>query len=160
MSFLSNHSHSRELYKLDDRPIVFLNSQLEHCNFLVQKVVFDARAIVVNSHADGVKAITHELERSNCREIQIITDGFPGCLYLGSSQLSINTFIQYTKELKSWFNRDRYTNSSNLPQISIYGCDVAAGDVGEEFISRLSQITKAKITASVDIVNSNMLINN
>ena len=160
MSFLSNRSHSRELNNLDDRPIVFLDSQLERSNFLVQKVVFQARAIVINSHADGIKAITYELERSNCREIHIITYGFPGCLYLGSSQLSINTFIQYEKELKSWFNRDRYTYSSNLPQISLYGCNVAAGDVGEEFVSRLNQITKAKITASANIVNSNVLINN
>ena len=159
MSFLFNRSHSRELDNLDDRPIVFLDSQLSNCDFLVQKVICQARAIVINSHADGVKAITHKLKLSNCREIHIITHGFPGCLYLGSSELSINTFIQYTRELKNWFNRDRQNLSFDSPQISLYGCNVAAGDVGEEFISRLSQITKAEITASVNIFNPNILVN-
>ena len=157
MSFLSNRFYSRKLHNLDDRPIVFLDSQLERCDFLVQKVIFQARAIVINSHADGVKAITHTLERSNCREIHIITRGFPGCLYLGSSELSINTFIQYTEELRSWFKSDRYIFDS--PQISLYGCNVAAGDVGDEFISKLSQLTTAEITASANIFNSNILLN-
>lgn len=156
MSFLSNYSHSRELNNLDYRPIVFLNSQLNNCDTLIQKVVCQARAIVINSHADGIKAITQKLETSNCREIHIITYGFPGCLYLGNSELSINTFIQYTKELKNWFNRYTYFDS---PQISLYGCNVAAGDVGDEFVTRLSQITKAEITASVNIFNPNILIN-
>ena len=159
MTFLSNRSHSRELNNLDDRPIVFLDSQLSNCDSLVQKVIFSARAIVINSHTDGIKAITLELELSNCREIHIITSGFPGCLYLGSSELSINTFIQYTKELKSWFKCDRSNYSHGLPQISLYGCNVAAGDVGDEFIGRLSQITTAEITASANVVNSNILIN-
>ena len=159
MSFLSNRSHSRELNSLDDRPIVFLDSQLDNCDSIVQKVVPELRAIVINSHADGIKAITLELERSNCREIHIITYGFPGCLYLGSSELSINTFIQYTEELKSWFNCDRQNSSFNSPRISLYGCNVAVGDVGDEFIGRLSQITKAEITASVNIFNRNILVN-
>ena len=159
MSFLSNRSHSRELHNLDDRPIVFLDSQLSNCDSLVQKVVFQARAIVINSHADGIKAITYTLERSNCREIHIITYGFPGCLYLGSSELSINTFIQYTRELKNWFKCDRQI-SFDSPRISLYGCNVAAGDVGDEFISRLSQITTAEITASANIFNPNILVNN
>ena len=154
MSFLSNCSHSRELNNLDDRPIVFLNSQLDNCDTLVQKVVCQARAIVINSHADGIKAITHELEQSNCREIQIVTYGFPGCLHLGNSELSINTFIQYTRELKNWFDRYKYSYSLDSPQISLYGCNVAAGDIGDEFVSRLSQITTAEITASVNIANS------
>lgn len=158
MSFLFNHSHSRELHNLDDRPIVFLDSQLSNCDSLVQKVIFQARAIVINSHADGIKAITHELESSSCQEIHIITHGFPGCLHLGSSELSINTFIQYTRELQSWFKRDRHL-SFDPPQISLYGCNVAAGDVGEEFISRLSQITTAEITASANIFNPNILVN-
>ena len=159
MSFLPKRSHRRELYSLDDRPIVFLDSQLNNCDSLVQKVVVGARAIVINSHADGIKAITHVLKLSNCREIYIIAYGFPGCLYLGSSELSINTFIQYTRELKNWFNCDRFNYSFGSPKISLYGCNVAAGDVGDEFISRLSQITTAEITASANIDNSNMLVN-
>ena len=161
MSFLSNRSHSRELSHLDNRPIVFIDSQLYNCDFLIQKVVCQARAIVINSHADGIKAIARELELSNCQEIHIITYGFPGCLYLGRSELSINTFIQYTKELKNWFNRDRhgYSFSFDSPRISLYGCNVAAGDVGDEFISKLSQITTAEVTASVNIVNPDLLNN-
>lgn len=158
MSFLSNHSHSRELSNLDDRPIVFLDSKIDRCAFLVQKVVFQARAIVINSHADGIKAITQVLEQSSCREIHIMASGFPGCVYLGSSQLSINTLIQYRSDLKSWFEGDRSNYSYGLPRISLYGSNVAAGDVGDEFIDKLSQITAAEITASTNISNQNILV--
>ena len=159
MTFLSNRFlHSEELNNRDNRIIVFVNSKLSNCAFLVQQVVPKARAIVIGSQADGIQEITRILKLSNCQEMHIITDGYPGCLYLGSTELSINTFIQYTPELKSWFEYNNINSSLDSPKICLYGSNVAAGDVGDEFITKLSQTTTAEITASANLVNTNILV--
>ncbi len=63
----------------------------------------------------------------------------PGCLYLGNSQLSINTINNdYAQELENW----------SVTNILLYGCNVAAGDAGAEFLEKLHQLTGANIAAS------------
>lgn len=142
----------------DNRAIVFISSKLTGWESLVQKVVPEARVIVIGSQADGIREITKVLNSSDCQEIHIISHGSPGCFYLGNSELSINTLIQYALELKSWFARGGFHQpSTNSPQLSLYGSNVAAGDVGEEFVTKLNQITGAEITASTKIASSSIL---
>ena len=142
----------------DNRTIVFISSNLANCDFLVQKVIPEARVIVIGSQADGINEITQILNFSYCQEIHLISHGLPGCFYLGNSELSLNTLIRYSAELRSWFSRGFHgQNASVMPRLSLYGCNVAAGDVGEEFIIKLNQITGAEISASVKITNSNVL---
>ena len=160
MSFLSNcFSHRRRLNNRDNRPIVFITSQLPDCDFIVQKVVPQARAIILGSISDGVIEITRILKPTDCQDVYLIADGSPGCLYLGNSELSINTLVQYASELESWFKSEDSNTYLDSPKIFLYGCNVAAGDGGEEFIGKLSQITTAEITASGNIVNNNILLN-
>ena len=160
MSFLPNcFSHNRRKFAArDNRPIVFINSRLRNCNTIVQKVIPQARAFILGWSLDGVTEITRILKPTHCREVYIITDGFPGCLYLGSSELSINTLIQYASELEGWFKYEDSNAYLNSPQLFLYNCNVAAGDVGEEFISKLNQITTAEVSASANIDN-NILLN-
>ncbi|MBE9047051.1 DUF4347 domain-containing protein [Pleurocapsales cyanobacterium LEGE 10410] len=159
-SFSGQFSNSKKpSIDLDNRTIVFISSHLANWDFLVQKVIPEARGIVIGSQADGIKEITEILSLSQCREIHLVSYGSPGCFYLGNSELSLNTLIRYTPELRSWFNIGFPVQNPNkkLPRISLYGCNVAAGDVGEEFINKLNRITGAEITASVNITNSNVL---
>lgn len=157
MSYLSNQfSNSKKPgADRDNRTIVFISSDLANWDSLVQQVVPEARAIVIGLRADGIKEITQILNLSYCHEVHIISHGSPGCFYLGNSELSLNTLLRYTPELRSWFSRGFYQNS--MPRLSLYGCNVAAGDVGEEFITKLNRITGAEITASVKITSSNVL---
>lgn len=155
----------------DNRAIVFIDSGTPDCAAIVQKVVPEVRVIIIGLETDGVKEITQILAKSNCKKVYIIAPGYPGCLYLGKSELSLNTFIHYVLELEEWFtcitaaspqnnwdykanNSHRTSETSRLPTLSFYGCNVAAGDVGKEFISKLSHITKAEIAASVNIIGS------
>ncbi|NEO24797.1 MULTISPECIES: DUF4347 domain-containing protein [unclassified Moorena] len=52
------------------------------------------------------------------------------------------TSHHYLPQLKTWS-----TNDSATP-ILLYGCNVAAGDAGTEFLERLHQITGTEIAAS------------
>ncbi|WP_319423258.1 DUF4347 domain-containing protein [Pleurocapsa sp. FMAR1] len=142
----------------DNRAIVFIDSGVPNYDTLVQKVIPEARAILIGSQTDGIKAITQILVNSNCQEVYIVAQGYPGCLYLGNSELSINTLIQYALELQSWFI-DHKSNLDISPRLSLYGCNLASGDVGEEFITKLSQITTAKIVASINTVDQEIFSN-
>ena len=70
--------------------------------------------------------------------IHILSHGAPGCLYLGNSQLNLTNIHNYTQQLQQWQRQN----------ILLYGCNVAAGDAGAEFIHKLHQITNATISAS------------
>ncbi len=62
---------------------------------------------------------------------------------MGNSELNLHTLKNYSNQLQNWFSP-----SSHLPSLLLYGCNVAAGDVGEEFITKLHQLTRASIAAT------------
>lgn len=161
MSFLSHRVQNSQtpLDNQDTRTIVFINSAFPNCETLVQKVIPEARVIVIGSEDDGVKEITKILDASNCQEVHIISRGYPGCLYLGNSEISLGNLTKYAPELQSWFDSNIPIPDSSSPYLSLYGCNLAAGDVGEEFITKLNQITRAKIAASTRAMNSNVFQN-
>ncbi|WP_413166582.1 Ig-like domain-containing protein [Capilliphycus salinus ALCB114379] len=121
--------------------IVIIDSQVEDCEKLLKGVVPGTEVILLNSTEDGVKQITEALRKyTDISEIQIISHGSPGCLQLGNTQLSLDTLDLYANPLQSW----------SVDSLLLYGCNVAAGDAGIEFIEKLHKITGAKIAASVN----------
>ena len=157
MSSLSNQFFRRKqlLNRQDNRAIVFIDSKFSGYQTLVQQVRPEARAIIINIQANGVREITRILNSSCCREMYLICCGTPGALRLGNSELSINTLIQYEPELQSWFDNSGSfdSQSEELPKLYLNGCNVAAGDVGSEFITNLSRMTGAVIAASASLKN-------
>lgn len=124
---------------LSSQTLVFIDANVADYQQLVQGAISGMEVVVLDTHSDGVEKITKILEqRSNIASIHIVSHGSPGCLYLGSSQLSLDTLDDYAQQLKSWFS----------PSILLYGCNVAAGDGGTEFVEKLHQITGAAIAAS------------
>jgi len=70
--------------------------------------------------------------------LHIISHGSPGRLYLGNSTLELNNLEQYRPQLEKW----------GIAHLYIYGCKVAAGDAGAEFLQKLYQITQTQIYAN------------
>ena len=146
------------LNKKDSRIIVFIASSVANCEDIAQKVISSARVIIIGSEDDGVKEISKILNASNCTEIHIFSSGFPGCIYLGKSELSLNTFRTYYLLLKSWFNRKKLSKSNSfLHQLYLYSLNLNVGDSGEEFTKKLSIFTKAEVCISSNIANSVVL---
>ncbi|MGB5635923.1 MAG: DUF4347 domain-containing protein [Waterburya sp.] len=139
----------------DNRPIVFINANFSNCDSLIQQVIPEIRVIVISPQANGIREISCILNSSCCREMYIICQGSPGCLHIGNTELSLNTLIQYSLRLQSWFN-DASDASIDSPRLYLYGCNVAAGDVGEEFITKLSSISGATIAASARVPQDNI----
>ena len=157
MSFLSRQfDRNRKLYcERDCRAIVFIDSRLQNHDRIVQRISPEVRAVIIGSLSDGVLDITDILSSSCCPEVHLMCLGSPGCLSLGNSELSLSTLTQYSLGLQNWFFNVYSTCDPIFPRLSLYGSNVAGGDVGEEFITKLSQITGAEITASVSLNNSN-----
>ncbi|MGL6342521.1 MAG: DUF4347 domain-containing protein, partial [Waterburya sp.] len=119
--------------------IIFIDSQVENYQILAQGVLPGIEIVVLTSDRNGIKQITTTLsQKRNLASVHIVSHGSPGCLYLGNAQLSLETLDGYQQELQIW----------NVPSLLIYGCNVAAGDAGEELITKLHNITGAAIAAS------------
>lgn len=119
--------------------IVFIDAGVENADLLIEGVICTTEVFVLDGTADGIKQISLVLQhRQNIDAVHIISHGSPGCLYLGNSQLSLDTLNGYATQLQQW----------DVANLVFYGCNVAAGDAGEEFIARLHKLTGAQIATS------------
>lgn len=115
---------------------------------LIAGVVTEADVLLLDPKRDGIEQITEFLSHNpQTSSLQIISHGSPGCLYLGNSQLSLQTLDHYAPQLQTWNNR-------GARPILLYGCHVAAGEAGAAFIARLHQLTGAPIAASAQLTGN------
>ncbi|MDB9520537.1 DUF4347 domain-containing protein, partial [Dolichospermum circinale CS-1225] len=119
--------------------IVFIDASLSDYHTLQAGINEDVKSVIISPNQDGIEQISQILQQHpHITTIHILSHGAPGCLYLGNSQLNLTNIHNYTQQLQQW-----------QPQnILLYGCNVAAGDAGAEFIDKLHQITNATISAS------------
>ncbi|MFO7144159.1 hypothetical protein B9T16_22595 [Arthrospira sp. PCC 8006] len=126
-------------------PLVFIDTGVENIEQLIEGVISTAEVFRIEKTADGVEQITQVLQqRLNVGSVHIISHGSPGCLYLGDGELSLDTLNRYKPQLRRW----------GVDNILLYGCRVAAGDAGEEFIAQLRQLTGADIAASKSLTGA------
>jgi hypothetical protein len=130
-----------------DRSIVFIDSEVNDYQTLAEGIVAGAEVIILNHKQDGIEQITEVLRQKPDSTVHIVSHGSPGCLYLGNTQLSLDTLDNYKQELQTWF--DSLTSLlPYAPTLLVYGCNVASGDAGAEFIAKVHKITGAEIAAS------------
>jgi len=129
--------------------IVFIDPAVDDYQTLVNGVIPEAEVIVLDPNQDGVLGIAQALQgRSNITSVHIVSHGSPGCLYLGNTQLCLDSLHHYAPQLQTWFT------PSTSPSLLLYGCNVAAGDAGAEFIAKLQALTGAEIAASKSLTGS------
>jgi hypothetical protein len=119
--------------------VVFIDSSVPDYQNLQTGVVEGVKTVILPENKDGIEQITEFLQQhTHITTIHIVSHGSPGCLYLGNSQLNLTNIHDYSQQLQQWQSQN----------ILLYGCNVAAGDAGAEFISKLHEITNATISAS------------
>ncbi|MEB3339349.1 DUF4347 domain-containing protein [Okeania sp.] len=125
--------------------LVFIDAGVDKYHQLFDGVVAGATPFIVDTATDGIEQIDEILQQySGQKTVHIISHGAPGCLYLGNSQLSLGTLKQYAPLLEGW----------DIDSLLLYGCHVAAGDAGEEFVSKLQGVTGANIAASQSLTGA------
>ncbi|MEH2450965.1 DUF4347 domain-containing protein [Nostoc sp.] len=121
--------------------LLFIDATVNDIETLLQGALPGIEAHVLSGEQDGVAQITQILQhRPEVNTVHIVSHGAPGCLYLGNSQLNLDTLKNYASQLQG-------CSRENL-NLLLYGCNVAAGDAGEEFLYKLRSLTDAKIAAS------------
>ncbi|MGB8691685.1 MAG: DUF4347 domain-containing protein, partial [Microcoleus sp.] len=94
----------------------------------------------------AIDQITNALaDQKDIEAVHIVSHGSEGSLKLGADVLNEHNLETFSTQIKQWGNA--LTANGD---ILLYGCDVAAGESGENFVKRLSEITGADVAASTD----------
>lgn len=101
---------------------------------------------VLDASRDGIEQISSLLQdREGIDALHLVAHGDDGNLRLGTTILSGDNLSQHSDELRSW-----NTALSDNGDILLYGCGIAAGQDGVEFVRELATLTGADVAASTD----------
>jgi Domain of unknown function (DUF4347)/Calx-beta domain/FG-GAP-like repeat len=123
--------------------ILFLDPSIPDYQSLIQGLEADVQLVIIDPTQDGIAQITDALKLGVYDTVHIVSHGTIGNLSLGTAQLNSETISDYRDRLQSW---SQYLNPG--ADILLYGCNVAQGDVGSNFVQELHQLTGADIAAS------------
>ncbi|NJO93933.1 MAG: DUF4347 domain-containing protein [Hydrococcus sp. RM1_1_31] len=133
-------SHSTAIATQKIKQLLFIDANVANHRELATQTLPGVQSLIVEPTRDSVEQITQALQQySSITCLHILSHGSPGCLYLGRDVLNLDRLTSYAEKLKTW----------SVDSILLYGCNVASGDAGAEFIEKLHQLTGAKIAASI-----------
>ncbi|MEM9214533.1 MAG: DUF4347 domain-containing protein [Cyanobacteria bacterium P01_F01_bin.150] len=133
--------------------IVFIDASVENYEQLEVNVLPHVQVHILKPHQDGIQQITEVLAGyegyAQSLDLHIVAHGSPGWVSLGNTQLSLSHLEQYGPQIQSWFSHRASTS-----HLYLYACNAAAGDAGEELLSKLHQLTGAAIYGSTSKVGN------
>ncbi|MEH2181711.1 DUF4347 domain-containing protein [Nostoc sp.] len=157
----SNFPENHATFTSYTHSLVFIDMAVEDYGDLVNGMLPNSQVFVLDSTQNGIEQITKILaswvdaqrlvvrHRSILTDIHIVCHGAPGYLQLGNTHLGLDTLNEYSQQLQQWQKIFSTCGKSDNPSnLLIYGCNVALGDAGAEFVEKLHQLTGANIAAS------------
>jgi hypothetical protein len=131
--------------------VAFIDPSLKDYKTLIAAIKPGTQVLLLDPKRDGIAQISQSLqianlldESSEITSLHIISHGAPGAIKLGNTELNLKNIDQHQKALQSWLPK-----SVQAP-IFLYGCNIAAGEKGQAFINRLSELTGQQIAASAN----------
>jgi len=101
------------------------------------------RLFLIHSQENIISQITEVLSNyPQLSTVHIFTHGKPGQIDAGAGEINLQNLAEYTNELKQW------SQTRNKLDVLFYGCEIAQGEVGQEFVERWRELTGANIKAS------------
>ncbi|MEM8777705.1 MAG: DUF4347 domain-containing protein [Cyanobacteria bacterium P01_G01_bin.49] len=132
---------------VDQMRLVVIDPQVESPQQLIAGLAEGTTLLLLDSQQDSIEQITAALKKQpNITSLHLVCHGSPGYLYLGNTHLSLATLEGYATHLKQWVN--------TAASVFIYGCQVAAGKAGKQFLQRWHQLTRMATAASSQHVGS------
>ena len=130
--------------------LVFIDLSIDDSASLVAGTVPGSDVVLLDPSVDGVSQITAVLSgRVDVASVHIVSHGQPGALQLGSTQLSLESLDRYGEALQTWRGALR-----SDAEVLLYGCNVAAEDVGIAFLSKLKHLVGVEVAASSTRIGS------
>jgi hypothetical protein len=133
--------------------IVFIDSRVPDLQDLLNGLQPGERAFVLDPSSDGIQQIANVLAANNLTDlssIAIVSHGDSGELELGSSFITESNLAGHSNALAE-------IGASLAPggAIQLYGCDVALGSAGQQFINDFSTFAGgAQVEAATHLVGS------
>ena len=134
------------------RELVLVNDNVRDIDELVAGIDFPEGAsgtlevIILDTGRDGIEQVSEILStRDELDAIHIFTHGRDGQLALGSDWLDSDDLQENSDALAAWGE-----SLSEDGDILLYGCSIAAGDTGQDFVDSLAGLTSADVSASDD----------
>ena len=135
------------------RKIAFIDSRVADYQTLIDGLAEGTEWFLLDSGLDGIRQMESILSGySDLETIQVISHGSQGTLYLGSTVLDPGNLSAYQSSLQAIG-----ASLSATGDILLYGCNVAQGDAGIQFIDSLAGITGADVAASTNPTGSSAL---
>lgn len=133
--------------------IAFIDTSIAGYQTLLDGLREGVEAVLIDGAQGGLAQIAAALAgRSGIEAVHVFTHGAPGVLQLGATRLDEAGLADHEADLAVL--RSALADGADL---LLYGCDVAAGAVGESFLQALSTATGADVAASVDPSGSALL---
>lgn len=127
--------------------IVFIDPKVDDYQVLMAGVKPGLEVILLAENSDGIAQITEALKRyRGLSSLHIVAHGEAGKLWLGNGVVDSNSLQQYKYDLLQFWSLNA--------DILLYGCHVAAGEKGLQFVQQLSQLTGANVAASNNLTGS------
>ncbi|HEY2134635.1 MAG TPA: DUF4347 domain-containing protein [Xanthobacteraceae bacterium] len=133
--------------------IVFIDSRVPDLQDLLNGLAPGEQAFVIDAASDGLQQIADILAANNLTDlssISIVSHGESGALELGSSFVTDANLSSYSNTLAE-------IGAALAPggNIQLYGCDVALGSGGQQFINEFSTLTGgAPVEAATHLVGA------
>ncbi len=138
---------ARDQKRNDRKQVVFIDSQVQDYQTLINAFNEDTEVYLIQSSEDGFKKIDKVLKNDQeISSLHIIGHGSAGKILFGNATLSNDTIQSYNQTLRSIGQ-----SLTEDGDILFYGCNVASTEGGKALISKISEITKADIAASDDV---------
>lgn len=130
--------------------LVVIDSGVEQYRHLADGALPNAEVVILDADRDGIEQISELLAKHQSLDsVHILSHGRPGMLQVGTTQLSFATLASHAPRIQQWANA-----LSQTADILIYGCQVAAGELGRTFVQALAQLTRTNIAASSTLTGS------
>lgn len=148
----------------DDRiELVFVDKSIGDYQSLIEGIEKDEadssnngrliEVIEIEADADGILQITSALSNyNNISAVHILSHADQAELYLGNSVLNSENLDSYSDQFSSW--QGALNENADL---LLYGCNIAEGEVGVEFVNDLAEHTSLDVAASTDATGADHL---
>nr|WP_287018868.1 DUF4347 domain-containing protein [Halomonas sp.] len=132
------------------RRVVFIDSEVADYEALIRDIDDDTAVHIVPGSRITIPWMTEVLSRySHLESLHIVCHGSEGQLTLGQTELTLGALYASSQELSTWGKA-----LSETADILLYGCCVAAGQVGSDFLAGFADLTGKNVAGSTTVIGT------